>query len=495
MGVIARQSFKDSLVRYAGVGIGAISTLFIFPLALKEIGLIRFLISTALLFMPFASFSTTNLGIRFFPSFRDKERNNNGFLGLLIAFSTLSFLLFTLVVFLFKGAILKVYSGKEDLFLNHLFYFLPICFLLIQINVLTSYTSNFQRIVVPTIANDFLHKITLPILILLFYFQHLSIIELIWGVILTHVANLLILVAYLAYLGEFSLKLDFKYLNRQLISQMSNYGFFSLLGSLGGIFATQIDVFMVGSLLDTELTGTFSILLFVASTISVPKRAMDGVTSPLVAQAWKSKDLNKIDDLYKKTSTNLFLVGSFLLALIWFNFPDLTHITPNGEKLLAGQYVILLIGGGLIVDMITSINGFIINFSPFYKFGFYSIIILGILNIVLNFLLIPVLGINGAALATFLSLIIYNAFKVGYVKIKFGLSPFTSKIPVIIMGVAIMSLIGMISPVLNNPFLSIGLRSTLMVLFFGIYTLSLAISPDLNDFVINKLPKGWIKKK
>ena len=54
MGIIKRQGGKHAILQYLGVGIGAISTLFIYPLNAELYGFAQFLIATAFLFFPLA---------------------------------------------------------------------------------------------------------------------------------------------------------------------------------------------------------------------------------------------------------------------------------------------------------------------------------------------------------------------------------------------------------------------------------------------------------
>src|SRR5690554_3493298 len=104
MGVIRRQGLKKSIVLYFGVLIGIFSTLYIYPLAEDAYGLARFLLSMAGILAPFLSFGMSSLAIRFFPEFRDKDSGHHGFLGLLLFFSTASFIFFGAILYLIRNS-------------------------------------------------------------------------------------------------------------------------------------------------------------------------------------------------------------------------------------------------------------------------------------------------------------------------------------------------------------------------------------------------------
>ena len=64
MGVIKRQSIKQSIVSFLGVGIGVISTIWIYPNNLEIYGLSQFLVGTASLLYPILSFGVVGISIK-----------------------------------------------------------------------------------------------------------------------------------------------------------------------------------------------------------------------------------------------------------------------------------------------------------------------------------------------------------------------------------------------------------------------------------------------
>ncbi|MDZ7690389.1 MAG: polysaccharide biosynthesis C-terminal domain-containing protein [Balneolaceae bacterium] len=88
------------------------------------------------------------------------------------------------------------------------------------------------------------------------------------------------------------------------------------------------------------------------------------------------------------------------------------------------QWVIIIIGVAKLIDMATGVNGQIILHSKHYRFDLYTMIFLVILTVATNYLLIPIYGILGAAIATALSILVYNLIKCIFVWITFSMQPF-----------------------------------------------------------------------
>jgi O-antigen/teichoic acid export membrane protein len=409
----------------------------------------------------------------------------------MISIVVIGFSLFLLLAFLFRHQIYDYYSDKPPEYLDYLPYAIPLVLLLALINVFKHYTSNFQRVVVPYIVNDLFLKIAFPTLILLFVGQIIGLDGLVWGLLLTYVVILLMMVAYLGRLGELTFRLPSGFLSKERMKRMGTYAIYGILGSLGGILAFQIDVFMVANLLTLYAASVYSISLFIANTIDVPLRAVFGITSPIVSKAWKEDNLEEINHLYKRSSINLFLFGSFLFLIIWLNLDDLYALLPEGNKLIDGKYVILFLGLAKLVDQLTSINGAIINYSRYFRFNFFAVMVLSVLNITLNILLIPRFQVVGAALATMTSLILFNLLKVLFIYFRMGFHPFSRKtIWVALVGLACYGLIVLL-PLTPFLLLNMIIRSVLITAFFGVLTLYLNLSPDISNLV----KEGWQKIK
>lgn len=496
MGIIKRQTIKNSILNYVGAGIGAISTFLVYPLAIEVHGLLNFLKVTALLCIPLANLGVQTLVVRFFPTFKDTDNHHNGFLLFLLLSSSVFFLIFLLVLSFFGPSITTFYleNGQKtggSLIPTYLWYVVPLTFLLIIINILIAYISNFHRIVVPALLYDFLLKIVGPFLILAYYFQYIELRWLVNIYLFTHVVVVLLLFGYLIRLGE--LKLAWPS-NRVWNSwkPMASYAGYSLLGSLGAVLATQLDTFMVGTLKTDFDTGVYVNSLLITAAIAIPQRAIFSISAPLIASAWQKKDIGNIKEIYQKASINLLIIGSLLFLLLNGNLEDLCALVPaeNAQKILAGQEVVFIISLSIVIDMATSINGHIIYYSQYYRVSFYMILILGILNIGLNIYFIPRLGINGAALATLLSLLAYNLSKITYIYFRFSIQPFTRDTIKLLAVVAITALLTFGLPATSSPLLNLCYRISLTIIVFGSLVYWLNISVDVNHTIEDLLQKS-----
>lgn len=492
MGVIKRQGIKQSLVNYFAVLIGAVSVIFIYPLDRETYGLARFIIDASMFIAPFLLLGFSSVTIRFFPQFRDDEGHHNGFLFFLISGVSLGCVIFILAAFLFQEQFYEIYKDRPAFYRDYLHYLIPISILLAFFNLFYFYSTNFNRIVVPALYQNLI-KVTLPIVILLYFLGRIRLDTVIDAILINFILALTGLVIYIYWLGQLKLKPDFRLLNKPRLKSIANYAVYGLFGGIGSVLAFRIDSIMITTMIDAESNGTFAIALFIANVIAIPTDAIGQITAPILSQAFQDNNLAHIRMLYKRTSINLLVVGLLLFIGIMASVEDLFSIMPNSEAMMAGWWVVLFIGLSKVVDMGTSINNQIIDYSKFYRFRLYALILLAVFNVVCNLVLIPRFHIAGAAMATMASIILYNLVKFIFIIWKLEMQPFSIG-TLKIIGIAILTFtIAYFIPLTGNPLLDIVTRSSVITVLYIFLILYFRISPDVNELYANG--KTWLKKR
>jgi len=365
------------------------------------------------------------------------------------------------------------------MFLRYLPYLVPIAVLLAFIYLLYAYSSNFKRIVVPSLYQNLI-KVILPLLILYYIWGYISMDQVIYGILANYIIAFVGMFAYLYWLGELKMKVDFSFLNKERKQEIKNFALFSLFGGLGSVLAFRIDSFMISKLLDFESNGTFAIAAFIANVIAIPTNAINQISAPIVSESFKNNDLVHIRKLYKDSSINLLVFGLLIFVCIAASIEDLFLIMPKGDQLVDGAAIVLMIGVARIIDMGTSINNQIINYSKHYRFGFYAILFMAFFNIIANYILIPKYQIIGAAIATLASLTLYNLIKMLFIKWRLKMQPFSSKTLVIFLVAIFVYGISLLIPGTQNHYLDILIRSIAIGSVYFILVYYLKVSGELN---------------
>jgi O-antigen/teichoic acid export membrane protein len=217
-----------------------------------------------------------------------------------------------------------------------------------------------------------------------------------------------------------------------------------------------------------------------ASVIDMPSQAISKIASPIISKSWTEENPGEISSIYKKSSIVNQIVGSFIFLGIWVNLEHLFGISSKPEAFIGASSIFLVLGTAKLFDGILGVNSQIIAYSQAYKYNLYFLVFLALISVVTNFLLIPVYGILGAAIATFISLVAFNIIKLIFLKLKYGMQPFSKSTIIVFLLFLATALISMIIPVINNHFFAIIIKSSLILFLFvpGIYFLK--VSDDIN---------------
>lgn len=484
MGIIIRKSFKSLIANYAGVLLGAFNMLYLFPefLSKTEMGLRETMIAYSYTLAYFAQLSLPQIIIKFLPYFQSKEKKNNGFFLGIIFVSTLGFVFFGSLFYLFKNQILDYYK-ESPIFAEFFYWVLPMFYGFMMINILESYLRANLKIVIPSIIHEVFLRLMTSILVLLYAFNWVKFDWFIYLLVCTYVLSACLMLFYIKYLKQFFISLKHLKIGKTKIKEIANFSLWLFIGGAGYTIANKLDIFMLGRYIDLASVGVYGVAFYIGTIIEMPRRTISSITSPILAQAWKKNDLAHIKELYYKSAINQFLIGALVFSLVWINIDSLFALMPNGEQFIEGIYVVFFIGLTRLINMSTGVNAEIIVNSKHYKFNSIAVFILAILMYFFNKLLIPIYGLTGAASATCLAMFLYNIILVGYAWYKFKILPFRAKSFLAFALFLLVFIIGNYLPSFSGDFLrvvfSIVYKSLIVSLLLAFLVIYFKLSEDV----------------
>lgn len=422
MSVVARQGFKYSLIGYFGFLLGTISSVFIFPFDMEFYGKLRYVLPTAEMLLPIVVFGLSFSNVKFFLQ-SQKDGKHQNFLSLSLVGVIINFIIFLGLFFAFfyffpSFKAWQIWEMKRLI--------LPLILILALSAVLNKYISNFKRIVVPNIFENIFPKIAnLGAFVLFFWMGATEKISYAFFFAMFFTAFL----GYIFYANKLEkIKPDFTtdYIKKNnLWREVLSYSFFGFLGNIGNYIAFRVDNFMIGEFLSFEENGAYSIILSVLSFIMIPQMGLFNISAPIINQSISENNFEELDRFHKKTSLTLFFLGAVLFSCILVGFPYLTHFIKNGEQLRLASPVVWILGSAMLFDLATGFNGHIISLSKYYRFNIVVMLFLAVTTIVLNIYFIKNtdFGIVGVAMATAVSLTLFNIVKIAFNYWKFKVFP------------------------------------------------------------------------
>ncbi len=423
MGVIIKESLRQTIVLGCISILGIISTIFFYPQDIGLYGVFAYVLNTAGLFLPLVVFGIGAAGIRFYPSvIKTRESQVSYFLKLggILLLSTCFFVLF---FYAFDDALLEFSRNPDKDYTKYFYYILPAA-LLYGVNAfLATYLTNYKISALPK-GIQVGYKVFIPIVFLLVFWNKISIDQAIYALfIILGFSGMVLLALVIQKLGSFPrVKSEVK--NTIIGKSFFQFYFWTFLSSLGFSITSQIDGYMLATLLDYESGGSYNIAVNMCVAMTFPIMSVVSISNPIISEAWEENDHDEIKDIYYKGSRNLLFIGSAILfSLLLFN-DVLQYAIDSWNVLRHIKIVIIILGIGKLVDMVSSVNGVIINYSPWYRYTSLFILFLIVMNVSLNYILIPEMGLNGAAIATASTLVTFNFLKTILIWKKLKMNPF-----------------------------------------------------------------------
>jgi len=483
MGIVIRQSIYSTLISYLGVAIGYINLLYFYPkfLSLEQVGLFRTIQDAAILFTPFAQFGLTQTIFRFYPQLVKDKKTSHTFITLMALMALAGFAVFLLVFKIFESPLLSYFQNNAKEIIQYASLILWLTLVLVMIAVLEAFSRSLLKTVVPNLLREVMARLFLSILVLIYFSGLITFNQFIIGSVLGYLLWLVVLVFYLWRQGEISVNTNFTSLDKTKFPELFKYSLLSFAGMAGLILIGKIDSLMVSALLGLSANAIYTTAFYMATVIEIPKRALSQIAMPLISRAFEKNDLKEIATLYSKTAINQFIIGSILLIGVWINLDNLFTIMPNGEHYGAGKWVVIIVGGGKLVDMLFGPSSEIIVLSKYYRFNILLILILSAFIVFSNNLLIPRYGIEGAAWGAAFALIAFNATKYIFIYTRYKIQPFDISTVKVFAIVLITLVINSFILKIENTIVDIIFRSFLVTIVFGGLILLTKSSPEAND--------------
>ena len=192
------------------------------------------------------------------------------------------------------------------------------------------------------------------------------------------------------------------FVNKKLLKSISHYSIFILATSVAGVVLGYTDIVMLTYFSGLTAVALYSVALPTSRILIYFPRAIAGVLLPVTSELWSKKEFRMIregmESLYKYS-----IIIIIPLVFMVFSFSDLIINFFFGSDYMDASITLKILSIGMIFATLTGIS---VNFfAGIGKPQISSLIVYtsALFNLIANFILIPILGIVGAAITTTIS--------------------------------------------------------------------------------------------
>lgn len=483
MGIVFKQSLSNTLITYLGFAIGAVNHLFLFTRFLTDeyFGLVTVILSASGILMPIMAFGVQNTLVKYYSSFKE-NKGLNSFLTLMLLLPLVIILPLFGISYFANESIGSFLSSTNPIVKDYVWYIFIIGLAMAYFEIFYAWSKVHLKSVFGNFMKEIFVRVGTMVLLGLIYFDVITVEFFLKALVGLYIGRMLAMKFYAFRLRMPKLDFNWPQKTRKILS----YATLIILGGSAAVILLEIDKMMINQFIAIENVAYYGVATYIAMVIIVPSRSMHQITYPLTAELINKGDTVGLKTLYQKSSLTLFIASGILFLLIVLNVNELYILLPEAYR--GGFVVVFIVGLIKVYDSLLGNNNSILYNSDYYRSLLSMGVLLAVLAIFFNLWLIPAYGMEGAAYASFLAFFIYNTIKLIYVKVKFGMLPFT---PGTLKVLAILLAIGIPFYFIHfsfHPITNIILKSIPMLLIFIFAVYRFKISEDVNE-VINSILK------
>lgn len=488
MGVVLRQSVKTTFVIFFGALLGAvINFVYIYAMSKTELGLLTNILYQGSIIQFLALLGTGHLIATYIQKYDVDDEKRKVLIGFSCVVTIIANVLFTTLYFSLKSFVLSRYQVQDREYLNKFYHLLPVLSVVWSLmSVFEFYLYSQSKAAITTFMKEILLRAFNLLLIGAFFYKILSFSGFMVSSVLVYTVPTILLVYFARKTQGFGISFNYKVFSKEEYKELIHFSWYHLLLGFAMNVLGAIDLLMVGAL---DKTGMESIAIyrnavFLVSIMIIPYKAITLASFPTLNQTYIENDTQKMHSLFHRSAVNILIVaiGMFLLiALNLDNFIAFINQLKSGYDDVKPIVLILMIGQ--LVNMGTGLNNEMLSISKYYRYGFYTAIILLALTVILNRIFIPQYGIYGAAWSSTAALAIFNIIKSVVVWRKLKMSPLSSNTYKVLIAGAIAGCAGYVLPFCVNLYADTILRSVIIIVAYTIALLLLRASDDVNNYI------------
>lgn len=490
MSSIRRQSIISSIVIYIGFAVGLLNTYFFTregTFTEAEYGLTTIFIAISTMMAAFAAMAMPSYIFKFHPYYNDNlppEKNDMVSWALLV--SLIGFVLVMIAGWGMKNLVIQKFGTNAPKLVNYYYWIFPMGLGLTIFAVLEAYTWSLHKSVLANFFKEVQWRLFTTIIIVLYVTNVVKDFDLFIKLFaFTYPGIAVSLFIYLIVTKRIHFTLKPSKVSRRFLKKIVTLCSFVYGGMLIFTLSQVFDTIVIASLLDegAAKAGIYGLATIMTSIIQAPQRGIISASISHLSKAWKDKNMALLQKVYQRSSINQLVFACAIFLLIWMNFSDGIKTFGVKSTYLDASSIFFLLGITKIIDMGTGVNAQIIATSTYWRFELLSGVILLSVMLPLTYYLTKEYGLIGPAVATLVSITIYNIIRIVFLWKKFKLFPFTIQSLYTLLLAAACYCICYFAFKEVHGFAGIIGRSASFIILYAMGVVYMKISPDITPVV------------
>ncbi|WP_375579320.1 oligosaccharide flippase family protein [Marivirga tractuosa] len=199
-------------------------------------------------------------------------------------------------------------------------------------------------------------------------------------------------------------KLSFQ-MSKKWTRELFSYGKYTLGTNISAVLMRNIDIWMIGWYLTPAAVAVYNVAIRIANLFEVPSMALASILFPEAVRRAEADGESAMKSLYEKSVAVilLFSVPFAIFVIIFSN--EIVALLAGKEYAEAGVILNITMLYGLLIPFNKQM-GVVLDAVGRAKRNMFFVMRNAVINTILNLILIPYLGVMGAAFATLSTMVI-----------------------------------------------------------------------------------------
>ena len=213
------------------------------------------------------------------------------------------------------------------------------------------------------------------------------------------------------------------------ILRLYHFGKFSMGTGIGSMLFAKVDIFMLGYMIGPVAVGIYSVATRINSYLDIPQNAFSQAYYPQISEKIQQSK-GEFPLLTVQKAIAMMWIFAIPTALVFLLFPKPILLILAGEAYYSAAPLLQIFSCMVLVKPFGRVFGITLDAIGKPEWNFKILMLSMIFNALLNYLLIKVMGFQGAAWATMLAtwvsiilgqIVISRSFKISYSKLVVGI--------------------------------------------------------------------------
>ncbi|WP_226010810.1 flippase [Halomicrobium salinisoli] len=218
------------------------------------------------------------------------------------------------------------------------------------------------------------------------------------------------------------------------------------------VLMSNIDVILVGVFLTTTSVGIYKAAQPIAMSMVIILTSFTFLYLPLASEMFENGELEDLNEIYK-ICTKWIITFSIPITVIIVGYANTILSVLYKPSFSAGATTLSILTIGVFIRTFFGPNGAMIKAISKTVVDLYASVSALAVNLILNFLLIPSIGMEGAAIATAAGFTVFNIIEVGVTYAAVQMHPISRDNILILISVVVVG--SVVRPILSSSLVSL----------------------------------------